>query len=145
MESASTETTDVASPAGRRPVFLLGVAIFLAGPAIYAVQVGRLHQLHTPWYVPILGTAGVVLMSLAAWRHSRVLTKIGLFIFIMLCGLEWFFLLQISRLPEYTGPVEVGGKLPPFSTTRADDERPLTEKNFELGTAAVIVFYRGHW
>jgi len=57
---------------------------------------------------------------------------------------EWYFILWMSRLPEYKGPVQVDKKIPEFTTTFADGNS-FTEKDLQKGTPTVLVFYRGHW
>jgi cytochrome oxidase Cu insertion factor (SCO1/SenC/PrrC family) len=98
----------------------------------------------TPWYMPILATVGA-LCALVSIRKRPTWTRvIALVILAVLTAGEWYFLLSVSRLPEYKGPVQVERKIPEFTTTLADG-RPFTAKDLQRGTPTVLVFYRGHW
>jgi len=126
-----------------RPLFLSGILLFVLGPAIYFVQF-RLKHFETPWYVPLLAAAGVVLMSVSTWRRRGVVRIILLVLFTILCGLEWYMLLIGTRSPVYTGPAQPGRKVPEFTAIFADG-KPFTEKDLERGTSTVLVFFRGRW
>jgi hypothetical protein len=125
------------------PLFLVGFLILIAGPVIYFVQFSQ-GQLITPWYLPILGTAGVLVMMLAYLRCHRVWCGILTLLFLAFCGLEWFFLLQVSLIPAYTGPAQPGATLPTFSATLADG-KAFSNGDLESGKPSILLFFRGHW
>src|SRR5438876_1300183 len=123
---------DVATKARRRrPLFLLGVLLFLLGPVLYVVLFSLKH-LGLPWYVPVLGTVGVVLMFLSVWQRPGILRGAALILFVLLCAGEWFVGLVLTRTPAYAGPARVGSKLPVFATALADGTA-FTNKDLESG------------
>src|SRR5215471_4821408 len=103
MATESPAVNSVQQPRGW-PLFLLGVVVFFAGPAVYAFQVAGLHQTRMPWAMLALTSAGVVLMALSLVRRFSVLRTIGCIVFLALTGFQWVFLLVIARTPPYTGP-----------------------------------------
>jgi hypothetical protein len=125
------------------PLFLVGFLILITGIVIYGVQFSQGHLI-TPWFVPILGTIGVLVMMLAYLRCHRVWCGILTMLFLGLCGLEWFMLLQLSLLPAYTGPAHPGAALPTFSATLADGKE-FSNSALESGKPSILLFFRGHW
>ncbi len=142
MQEVETKTPAVGAPPGRKPLFLAGAALFILGIGWYVVQFS-LNQFVTPWYMPILGTAGVLLMILSAWQRRSVIRFVGVAIFVLVCGLEWFLVLG-SRAPAYTGPAQTGRKLPSFTAMLAGGE-PFTSDSFAQGKPSVLLFNRGRW
>ena len=134
----------VGKPPRRRPVFLLGVLLFLLGPALYFVMLFGFKYLGMAWYVPILMTAGVLLMFLSVWQRPGVVRGIALALFLLLLAGEWYLVLVATRAPAYTGPAQVGTKLPVFTTSLADGTT-FTNKDLESGVPTALVFFRGHW
>jgi hypothetical protein len=122
----------------------LGIGLCLLGIVFNFVQILLLKHLVTPWYLPIMATAGVLLALVSVRLRPTWVRIVGLVLLALLTGLEWFFLLSLARLPEYKGPVEIGRKIPEFTTTLADG-RPFTAKDLQQGIPTVLVFYRGHW
>jgi hypothetical protein len=142
MENFQTVAPTTSTPR-RRPLFLGGTLLFLAGPALYAVQIS-LGQLWTAWYMPLLASLGVVLM-IASMRHRRtVLRSVVLAVFALLCVGEWYLMLVATKTPAYTGPAQPGSKIPPFSATLADGT-PFTNTDVEQDIRSVLVFNRGRW
>ena len=121
----------------------LGLALGLLGPVLYTVQL-LAHRLTVPWYVPILGTlaVGVVLFALADRRTVWRFLAIG-FLILLAAG-EWFFLLSLSKVPAYSGPVAAGEPFPAFTTTLADGST-FDQTNLKGEQATVLVFFRGRW
>jgi hypothetical protein len=122
----------------------LGVGLFFLGVALFFVQAFLLKQLVTPWYLPILFTLGVLLALVSVRQRPTWTRVIAALVLALLCAGQWYFILSISRLPEYKGPVQVDKKISAFTTTFADGS-PFTEKDLQKGTPTVLVFYRGHW
>jgi hypothetical protein len=137
---AAAAETKAAPP---RSYFLLGALLCLAGPVIYFAQFSWLKHFTTPWYAPLLGTAGVLMMAVAFWQNRRFWRVAILGLFVLLCGFEWFLILS-SRLPAYSGPAQPGKKIPAFSAVFADG-RAFTDKELEDGKPVVLLFNRGHW
>src|SRR5687767_13744343 len=110
VQSEIAETPDANGAARHWPLFWMGLAIFLAGPILNAIEItnGRLTM---PWYLPILATLGVLFMIASVWQRGGILRISGLVIFAVLCGLIWFFVLVMSKLPNYTGPAQPGKKV----------------------------------
>ncbi len=139
-----TITPDVSAPSRPRTYFLLGVLIFCLGVVTFVVQYFGLKRLNVvPWYLPVLGTAGVALMVLSVYQRPRVWRILGLALFVLLTGMEWFLILG-SKLPEYQGPAKVEATIPAFTTTLADGT-PLTDQDLQKGNPTVLLFFRGHW
>src|SRR5437870_2104247 len=102
MNNMQPGTTAVSAPPRRWPLFLLGIALFVLGPAIYVLQF-FLHSLRVPWHVPVLASLGVVLMVVSVRRRPGVVRMIFLALFVLVCAFEWFFVLIATRSPEYAG------------------------------------------
>jgi hypothetical protein len=143
MQQSPAVSPPVARSRGRLWLWL-GVGLFLLGFALYFVQTFQLKQLVTPWYLPILLTLGVLLALVSVRQRPTWTRVIALLVLTLLCAGEWYFILWMSRLPEYNGPVQVDNKIPAFTTAFADG-RSFTEKDLQEGTPTVLVFYRGHW
>jgi peroxiredoxin len=98
----------------------------------------------TPWYLPIGGSlaALVVLWAVARqWRWWRLGIALGC---VALAGLEWYFLLALTVLPAYTGPVAEGSTLPAFHASLADGTE-INESHFLRGGPTALVFFQGRW
>jgi hypothetical protein len=126
-----------------RPWFLLGSLLFATGIVIYVVQFS-LKQFVTPWYTPILGTAGLVFMAVSVWQRKGILRLIGFVLLGLFCGLQWYFVGFETKVPPYAGPARTGQELPAFSARLAGG-MPFTNKDLGKETPTVLVFYRGHW
>jgi hypothetical protein len=124
-------------------LFLAGILLVCLGPAVYIARFRSKH-LDSPWYIPVLATAGVAVMALSVWRRRGVLRIILLVLFGVVCAFEWHGLLVGTKNPAYTGPAQPGRKVPEFAAALADGT-PFTEKDLEKGTPTVLVFYRGRW
>src|SRR6516165_5784766 len=109
MANVISETPTKVKSSGRW-WFGTGIAVFLLGLAGYIVQFS-VKQLVVPWYAPILATVGVLLVLVACLRRPTVVRFLGLAVLTLLCAGEWYFLVSLSRLPEYTGPAKVGQSL----------------------------------
>jgi hypothetical protein len=126
---------------GRRLVWL-GWGLLLLGLVIYAVQFFALKQYVVPWYAPVLGTAGAAAALLAVCQRWTVLRIVGLLVCALLVGVEWYFLLFMSRAPAYAG-LEPGQSIPAFTAIRADGTHFSNEQL--AGQPTVLLFFRGHW
>jgi hypothetical protein len=119
----------------------LGILLALLGPALYAIQI-RAKVFTVPWYVPILGTVGVLLLLVSLVQRRTGWRIAGLLLIGLLAAFEWFLIISL-KLPAYTGPVAAGATFPAFTTTRADgsafDQDNLKEQD------TVLVFFRGRW
>jgi hypothetical protein len=132
-----------ATPLRHWPLFLAGIALFLVGPPLYVLQF-RMKHLFVPWYVPILATAGVVLMVASLRRRKGVARALILALFLGLCSLEWLMLAVGMKSPAYTGPALPGQRLPSFTAILADGT-PFTENDLASGTSTILLFFRGRW
>jgi hypothetical protein len=138
-----TVAPKVSAPPRPRTYFLLGVLIFSLGVVTFVVQIFGLKRLVVPWYLPVLGTAGVALMVLSVVQRPRIWRILGLAVFVLLNGFEWFGILS-SKLPEYQGPAKVGETIPAFTTTMADGTS-FSDQDLQKGNPTVLLFFRGHW
>jgi hypothetical protein len=143
MEQAATSPLTQATASRGRPWFWLGAGVFVLGLAAYIVQL-RMKILTVPWYTPVLATVGVLMMLVAVWRRPTIIRIIGLVFFAVLGLGEWWFMLSLSRLPDYAGPIKPGTALPAFRAVRADGTT-LTERELRDGTPTVMLFFRGRW
>lgn len=131
------------SPQRHWPLFLIGVICFVLGPVIYTFQF-RGGSLVVPWHWPALAAIGVLCMVTSACQRPSLWRIGGAVVFALLCGLEWYYFSVVTSVPAYTGPAQVGNKLPAFTATYADG-RAFTNKDLEDGSRSVLVFFRGRW
>jgi hypothetical protein len=91
---------------------------------------------------PGLATLGVLLVIMALVYARSVVRVLALVLVGVLAAGEWYVLVKVAKLPEYTGPVEVGKPLPAFEAQLADGSRfGLEDLNGKQNT--VLVFVRG--
>jgi hypothetical protein len=132
--------------AGKRPgrmYLLLGALLAAAGLVIYALQI-RAKVLTTPWYVPVLATAGVALAVAALVRSRSAWRWAATVLLTLFAAAEWMFLLVLMSTPPYTGPAQAGQPFPAFTTTLADGST-FTQDNLRGEQNTVLVFFRGRW
>jgi FtsH-binding integral membrane protein len=141
----ATTSTPVQTPrrSPGRLYLWLGLALGLLGPVCYAVQL-QAQRLTAPWYVPILGSVAVAAVLFAILRTRSVWRFLALALLVVFAAGEWFFLLSMSKLPDYKGPVRVNEPFPAFSTTLSDGS-PFDESKLKGPQATVLVFFRGRW
>jgi hypothetical protein len=99
--------------------------------------------LTVPWYTPILGTLGALLLIVAllqSWSWWRIL---ALLVFGLLVAGEWYFLLVFTRTPAYTGPI--AGQTFPAFTAKLADGSTFTQDSLRGNQNTVLVFFRGRW
>lgn len=121
----------------------LGIGLALLGPVLYMVQV-RARLLSVPWYAPVLATAGVALVLFAVLRRPTVWRLAALALAGLLAGFQWYFLLSLSKVPAYTGPVSAGASFPSFHTSLADGST-FDQDSLRGEQHTVLVFFRGRW
>jgi len=143
MDTVKSLPPTVVSRSRHWTLFVAGVALFVLGPVWFIAQF-RLRNLGSAWYVPILSSAGVLLLILSVLRRRGIVRMVLLILFAMVCGLEWFVFTVATRSPAYTGPAQPGRKVPQFAARLADGT-PFTSAELEKGKSTVMVFYRGHW
>jgi hypothetical protein len=143
METTTTQSTAVRQNTGRL-YFWLGVAAPIVGIGIFLVQFLVAHIFKTPWYLPIFGTAGVLLVILALARKRNIGRFAGLIVVCLLAGFEWFLVSGAAKLPEYKGPVAAGQPFPAFAATFADGS-PFTQDSLHSDKNTALVFFRGRW
>ena len=142
MATATAPSPVIERSRGRGYLWLgiiLAILAIVLGVAQYSFAL-----LVVPWQVPIVTTLGVMLLLVSISRRRTVTRIIVLVLITALAGLEWYFLLSFSRLPNYRGPAQAGVKLPAFQTTLADG-RTFTDKDLQDGTPRVMTFFRGRW
>lgn len=127
-----------------RHLFWGGVALSLLCILAFLLQVFGANVLLTPWYLPVGGTIGALLVvgSLARRRAWwRVGAATGL---IALACLEWLFLLNLTVLPAYSGPIATGSQVPTFRAMMADGAE-FTDAYFDEHPMTALVFFQGRW
>src|SRR5207253_3736551 len=127
---------------GRR-YLVFGLGLVFLGPALYIFQLWA-RLLRTPWYAPVLATAGVALLLIAVLRRRNIWRIAALALGILLAGFQWHFLLWESKVPAYHGPVAVGAPFPAFTTSLADSS-PFNQDNLRGEQNTALVFFRGRW
>lgn len=145
--SSLTETSNI-SEGTRLPDTALfvwsGVVLAVAVIVGFIVQISSAMMLVTPWYLPVGGTAAALLVAYATFRR-RNWQRIGLVaVCLGLACLEWLFVLVLTVLPSYAGPVAAGGAFPAFRAELADGSE-IRESFFQQHPATAVVFYQGRW
>ncbi len=138
----NTTTPPTQTPRGRW-FCVLGMLITWGAIGGYLAQLA-MKQLVVPWYVAIFGTIGTGLMLLGFLQRPTVWRGMGLLLVAAVCGMEWWYLTALSKVPEYAGPAAIGAAIPAFSTTLADG-RPFTDDDLRQGQPTVLTFFRGRW
>jgi hypothetical protein len=142
--SADSSRKPVTRSGYDRAVFLVGLLLAIGAPFLYGIQIFVLEDLSVPWYVPILGTIGELLVIAALMRRAN-LGRIASFLLVgLLASLEWWYLLSFSLLPSYAGPAERGVRLPSFSVITAEGEK-FSDADLRDGRITVLLFFRGRW
>ncbi|HZL88519.1 MAG TPA: hypothetical protein VFB96_09125 [Pirellulaceae bacterium] len=126
-----------------RGFLLAGIGLAVVAVGLLALQ-WSLKILIVPWYVPIGTAFGAMLVLWSLTRRVGVIRIIVLVLLIGVAGFTWFTLAVGGKLPQYTGPLQAGKKLPPFRTTLADGSS-FTQSDLEDGQRRVLTFFRGRW
>jgi hypothetical protein len=143
MNDSNQISVGVKRHAGR--IYLvLGLLVALAGPVLYAGQL-QAKVLSTPWYAPILGTVGLLLLVLAMRQSRSIWRWLAAGFVTLFAAFEWVWLLVLVGAPTYTGPVKAGQFFPEFATTLADGSPFTRESMLRGGRQTVMVFFRGRW
>lgn len=142
VETTTAPVADTRRSSGKRYV-TLGLGLVLLGVVLFVVQL-QVKILRVPWYLPALGTMGVALLLVAALRKPTVLRIAVLALSALLASGEWYFLLSLSKLPVYVGPVAIGASFPAFTTILADGS-PFDQQNLRGEQDTAMVFFRGRW
>ncbi|MCI0464367.1 MAG: hypothetical protein L0Z62_46120 [Gemmataceae bacterium] len=125
-----------------RAYFWAGIGVCLLGLGLVFVQFGLKH-LFVPWYSPVLATVGAVLLLLSVAARRSIPRVVALVLVAALAAFEWYALVSLGKLPDYTGP-QAGKQLAPFRATFADG-RAFTEADLRDRSRRVMVFFRGRW
>ena len=141
MERTTVNDLVTRSTSGRKH-FWAGLGFAVLGIALCGVQYFALKETFVPWYWPAITTAGALLSLIAVLRRPSIVRIAALVLVTALAGFEWFFVASFSKLPPYTGTVQVGSPMPAFQTTLADG-RPFTEADLQQAPSNVITFFRG--
>jgi len=142
--SPATETPKALQPQRRPVLFWAAPLLSIAAIATFFMQVFGAGVMITPWYLPVAGTVAAIV---ALWmigrplRWWRVVVAIGC---LLLACLQWAFLLRLSVLPAYAGPIAGGSALPSFHANLADGTE-ITESDFQQGETSALIFFQGRW
>ncbi|HMF10765.1 MAG TPA: hypothetical protein VKE94_00615 [Gemmataceae bacterium] len=142
MNEQNQSSTATRRHPGRVYLFL-AVLFALVGPALYFGQLSA-KVLTTPWYVPLLATAGVASAALALLRARSIWRWAAIILVTLLAAAEWAFLLVAMGTPAYTGPAKSGQAFPAFATSLADGSA-FSQSDLKGDQGTVMVFFRGHW
>jgi hypothetical protein len=137
----------VAGPPGTRSrgrlFFWSGIGLFILG-VVGAIIQYALKQLIVPWYMPILATVGAGLVLISCRQRPTVVRIASLGLVGLACAFEWYFLIALTRLPQYTGPAHVDSRVPAFTAMRADGSS-FTDADLKQDPSTALVFFRGRW
>src|SRR5262245_13013236 len=128
MANGSTSTPVSAHSKGRGLLWG-GIVLCVLAIGLVAAQYS-LRQLVVPWYWPILTTVGALLLAWSLTARFTAVRAIVLGLVTILAALQWLFLGVYARLPEYTGPAELGKPIPAFQTMLANG-RPFTQRDLQ--------------
>lgn len=121
----------------------LGIGLVLLGPVLCVVQFWA-KILRVPWYVPALATVGAALLLFAVLQRRTVWRIAALVLAVLLASVEWYFLLSLSKLPDYRGPLATGAPFPAFTTLLADGSS-FDQQSLQGEQNTAMVFFRGRW
>ncbi|MEX0677455.1 MAG: redoxin domain-containing protein [Pirellulales bacterium] len=125
-------------------LFWGGAILSLSLIPIFALQVFWAKALITPWYLPIGGTVSALIVIYAIGRRRRW-WRLGVALgCVAIAGLEWYFLLALTVLPLYIGPIVEGSTIPVFRATLADGTE-INESYFQRSRTTALVFFQGRW
>jgi peroxiredoxin len=134
---------DGAGKPSPRLLFWIGAVLSIAWIVIFAVQVFGANALITPWYLPVGGTMSALMVIVGMGRPRWWRLGIAL-VCVALAGLEWVFLLALTVLPGYTGPIGSGSAIPAFRAALADGTE-IDESYFQKDRPTALVFFQGRW
>lgn len=141
-ESATPLSGAAQSPSRLR--FWGGVLLAFAMLPIFILQVAWTDLALTPWYLPIGGTLAALLVLSALGRPLRWWRVAIAAMCVALAAFEWFFLLSLTVLPRYDGPIAAGTPLPAFRAALADGTE-IDADYFQQQRPTALVFFQGRW
>ncbi len=121
----------------------IGIGLVVLGPVLFMAQFSA-KIMRVPWYLPALATVGAALLLLAVVRRPTVWRILALVLATLLGSAEWYFIVSLSKLPAYVGPVAIGTSFPAFTTTLADGS-PFDQQSLHGEQNTAMVFFRGRW
>jgi hypothetical protein len=142
MSTAPTVSSDL-SPSKGRGWLWLGVGVGMLAIALNLAQIFVLRHLFMPWYMPILGVLGALLILVSVVHRRSLGRMVVLIFFALLAGFELAVVFLLSNAPAYMGPI-AGEFLPAFQAKRADGT-PFTDADFKGTQGTILVLFRGHW
>src|SRR5437588_5117257 len=92
-------------PRNGRKLIWLGALCAAGGVGLYVAQLLAAGRTDSPWYMPVLATAGAGLVLIGTLQRPTWLRGIALVLVAGLAVMQWWFLVRYVRLPEYNGPV----------------------------------------
>ncbi|MCI0681636.1 MAG: hypothetical protein L0Y71_06000 [Gemmataceae bacterium] len=135
--------TPTADRARGRGFIWAGIGACVLAIGLVVAQYALQHFV-VPWYLPALTTLGALMLLVAVGKRGSVTRFILLVLMVALAGFQWYFLIVLSRLPDYEGPARVAQRIPAFQTTRADGQS-FSDADLADGTPTVLTFFRGRW
>jgi peroxiredoxin len=143
-DPASADVTTESQSGSSRLLFWSAATIAIVLIPVFFAQVFWARILITPWYLPIGGTAAA-LVAIYALGRPRRWGRAGVVAgCVALACLEWYFLLAMTLLPKYTGPIAEGSSLPAFHATLADGTQ-IDESYFRSRPMTALVIFQGRW
>jgi hypothetical protein len=121
----------------------MGIALVILGPVLCIAQFSA-KIMRVPWYLPALATIGAALLLLAVLQRPTIWRSIALVLVALLGSAEWYFILSLSKLPTYDGPLAIGTSIPAFTTILADGSA-FNQQSLQGEQNTAMVFFRGRW
>jgi hypothetical protein len=134
----------VSTPPRRWPLFLVGVLLFVLGPAITYAQI-KLGHMPVAWHAPALAAAGVLFMAVSVWQRGGLWRSAGLVLFALLCAGEWYLVFVSAKTPPYDWAAQADRKVPEFTASYPDGSAFTNKDLEEDNQRTVLLFFRGHW
>jgi len=142
--SKPAEATASVHPTSARRPFWTAALLAVALIPLFFVQVFVAKLLVTPWYLPIGGTVAALVVLWSMGRPRRVPRVAVALLCVALACLEWFFVVKLTVLPVYAGPVVSGSAVPGFHAQLADGTE-IDETFFQSGQPTALIFFQGRW
>jgi hypothetical protein len=92
----------------------------------------------------ILVSLGALLMASSLFVRFSVARTFGTVVFLSLAGMIWVFFVMLARVPDYTGPAQVGNAVPAFEVALANGKK-FSNRDLADGQGTILLFNRGRW
>lgn len=143
---AASSPESISAARGPLPHWLLWIAplVAIGSMAAFFAQAFGAGLLVTPWYMPVAATLAA-LLALATLGRPRRWYRVAVAMFcIAIAAFTWYFVLGMTALPAYDGPLAEGQAMPVFQASLADGSA-FTPERFDKNRVTALVFFQGRW